>query len=339
MNAHLSPPRITCRLRSRHATLYDLGMRIRAPTSIHCAALLLSACIGCGVPPAPSPPAPVAAIVASPRPAETVFRLARVPFKSARSLYEGHERFLAALAEALGVDRVELVTGSSYQDVMDRLETGGADAAWVGTMAYVEAVLRHLKSRKPVPYEPILCPIRNGRSSYQGVIFAHAAGGMTELKNLKGKRIAFVDPDSASGFIFARWLIEAAGVRVPDDLVTRIPGEPDFLLKHDAVVSAVYLQKFDAGAVFDDAIDETFQGPDASKRKELVVLGTTEMIPNEPIVIMANLPVEKRDRIVRSFLQVQIPEAIRADLSGVSGFAPVGPDKYQWMIERRSKNP
>lgn len=320
----------------------ERAVRPRSPGLRTFLALGLLAITGCLAPEGPpSSPAPVtpaspppAAVAASP--AARVFKLARVPFKTARSLYEGHEKFLNTLADALeDYDRVELVAGKDYADVMQRIIRGEAHAGWVGTVAYVEALEAYRSRGEEPALLPVLCPIRDGRTYYRGVIFAHREWQFAGLEALAGKRIAFVDPQSASGYFFPSRMLQSHGVEVPGGLETREKGVADFLGKHDAVVTSVYMKSFHAGAVFEDAIEEAFSGPEESKRNDLVILDRTEKIPNEPILVPRSLSEKSREAVVRAFLTVSIPPEIEKDLSGVSGFARVKEDQYLELLESR----
>lgn len=320
--------------RARHARIARVGPARLLGLGL---SLLLAGCFQASTPvesPGPSPGATAAISAASPAP-ERVFKLARVPFKTARSLYEGHEKFLAALAAALGYDRVELVAGKDYGDVIQRIVRGEAHAGWVGTVAYVEALETSRAKGEELALLPVLCPIRNGHTFYRGVVFAHRDWQFAGLAALAGKKVAFVDPQSASGYFFPSRMLESHGVKVPAGLETREKGVADFLGKHDAVVTSVYMKSFHAGAVFEDAIAEAFTGPEESKRNDLVILDRTEKIPNEPILVPRGLSAAEREAVVRAFLTLTIPPEIEKDLSGVSGFARVKEDQYMELLQSR----
>ena len=59
---------------------------------------------------------------------------------------------------------------------------------------------------------PFLRHWKNGHASYYSVIFTHVNSGITTLEDLRGKRIAFEDFDSSSGFTMPAHLLIQAGL-------------------------------------------------------------------------------------------------------------------------------
>ncbi len=269
---------------------------------------------GCGSPP-PPPQAPPAQGPDTAIPEERVFFLGRIPFLTATEVVRSNEGLIGRLASGLGVDRVTMVLAPSYDGVLDLLLAGKVDAAWLGTDVYRDAV------RRKRPVEALAVPSRNGRTWYEGVVVCRADSGFMALSDLKGRRFAFVDPHSSSGYVAPKALLEASGLKVPGDFVTRESGRPDFLGKHDNVVLSVYFGKMDAGAVYDQAIEETFKN-EPTRQAELMALARTGRIPNEPIVVRADLPSRRKERIVAAFLGLEIRPEEQAIFGGVERFLP-----------------
>lgn len=275
--------------------------------------------LGCG--PREAPPRPEA----SPPPPsreERIFYLGRIPFLTATEVVKRIDPLLDDLARRLGYDRVVMVLAPNYQGVLDLLLDGKVDAAWFGTEAYMDA------RRRKLPIEALVVPSRRGRTWYEGNVIARSDSGLLAVSDLKGKKVAFVDPKSSSGWAAPRRLLEDAGVRVPADLLTRRPGEADFLSKHDNVVHAVYFGSFDAGAVYAGAIEDTFER-DQAKILEMVVLARTGRIPNEPIVVPVNLPEERKVRVRDAFLGLDLSGDKEQVFGGVERFVPVTPDLFR----------
>ena len=59
---------------------------------------------------------------------------------------------------------------------------------------------------------PFLRHWKNGHASYYSVIFTHVNSGIATLEDLRGKRIAFEDHDSTSGFIVPAHILVKAGL-------------------------------------------------------------------------------------------------------------------------------
>ena len=59
---------------------------------------------------------------------------------------------------------------------------------------------------------PILGEIYKGKSTYMSKIFVHKDSGITDVKDLKGKTIAFVDPVSSSGYMYPLDIFKQKGL-------------------------------------------------------------------------------------------------------------------------------
>lgn len=250
----------------------------------------------------------------------TVLKLGRIPFTNSSSMVQKHNKFLEYLTQKLGVKQTRLQTASDYAGIMNLLVKGEIDIAWLATMTSVEA-------RKNPEIQLLVKPIRFGTTSYRGIIIARQDSGIKSLKDLKNKKFAWVEKESASAYIFPKSLLLEAGVNPEKDFA-----EAAFLNKHDAVVLNVLLGKYDAGACYDDARNTL---RDKSKMEELTILATTQDISNEPIVVRKGLPPDLIDKIKQALLDLntKTPEGkvILDELTDVQGFVPVDNKDYDYI--------
>ena len=228
-----------------------------------------------------------------------------------------HEAFLKYLAEKIGVKAVRLQTAPDYSSILKKLVAGEIDIAWMASMSAVEA--------RNNPEVEMLCkPVRYGTTSYRGIVLARQDSGIRTLRDLKNKKFAWVDKESASAYLFPKAMMLEANIDPDRDLA-----EVDTLGKHDNVVYNVLLGKYDAGACYDDARNTL---KDKSKRDELIILATTQDISNEPLVCRKSLPQDLREKIKSALLSLnnKTPEGreILKDLADVQGFVKVDPRDY-----------
>lgn len=268
-------------------------------------------------------PEPVPEPTREPQPIreERIFYLGRIPFLTATEVLRQSDPMLQELATRLGYDRVVMVLAPDYDGVQDLLLDRRVDVAWFGTHAYLQAL------EKGLPLEALLVPSRKGQTYYEGEIIVRDDSGIQELRELAGKRFAFVDPKSASGWEAPRRLLQKAGLKVPEDFRTRRPATPDFLSKHDNVVNGVLFHNFDAGAVYRGAVELTL-ARSPQRIPEIRVLARTGKIPNEPIVVHRDLSPEKRKRIREAFLGLEFDEKQNL-FGGVERFLPATPDLFE----------
>ena len=228
-----------------------------------------------------------------------------------------HEAFLKYLAEKIGVKAVRLQTAPDYSSILKKLVAGEIDIAWMASMSAVEA--------RNDPEVELLCkPVRYGTTSYRGIVLARQDSGIRTLRDLKNKKFAWVDKESASAYLFPKAMMLEANIDPDRDFA-----EVDTLGKHDAVVYNVLLGKYDAGACYDDARNTL---RDKNKKDELIILATTQDISNEPLVCRKSLPQDLREKIKAALLGLnnKNPEGreILKDLADVQGFVKVDARDY-----------
>src|SRR5690606_1868054 len=97
------------------------------------------------------------------------------------------------------------------------------------------------------PVEVMFKSVRHGSDTYRAQIFVHADSGINDVQQLKGKKFAFVDPASTSGYLFAAHALKKAGIDPEKDI------QPVMAGSHDGAVLSVYNKQTDAGASFEDA--------------------------------------------------------------------------------------
>ncbi|MBE8221502.1 MAG: phosphate/phosphite/phosphonate ABC transporter substrate-binding protein [Bdellovibrionales bacterium] len=185
---------------------------------------------------------------------------------------------------------------SSYIAIVEAFGTNRADFAIFNTFGYILT-----KNVKKYPVEAILTVERsNGKRTYYSQIIVRADSGIKTLKDLNGKRFAFSDPASTSGYIVPFNMLQKAGIKLKSHV---------FAQKHDNVVTMVYQKQVNAGSTYyDEPITKIVNGKkvkilrDARARvitqfpdvgKKIKVLAISEGIPNEPWMLRTNLYKDK----------------------------------------------
>lgn len=197
--------------------------------------------------------------------------------------------------------KFEVTIPQSFVAVVEAFGTKRADMAAINTYGYY---LAHQK----YGVEARLTVLRYGIATYQSQFLARADGKIKTLQDLAGKKVAFVDPASTSGYILPMKTLKDRKIE---------PKETVFAMKHDAVVSMIYQGQVDAGATYysppknglmDDArrLVKT-QYPDVEQKVKIIEL--SDPIPNDPIVFRKDLPEEIKEKIVNTLLEyVATPE-------------------------------
>lgn len=184
---------------------------------------------------------------------------------------------------------------SSYIAVVEAFGSKRADAAILNTVGY-------LLAKEKYDVVPRLKLVNRGRDVYYGQIIAHVDGPKT-IKEINGKKFAFVDPVSTSGYLFPLHYLLENKITVKEKI---------FAGSHDAVVTAVYQKKVDAGATFYTPPDADGTPKDARWviRKQhpdvydkVKILQLTGPIPNDPLVFRKDLPEELKIKISKALIK------------------------------------
>lgn len=199
---------------------------------------------------------------------------------------------------------------SSYIAIVEAFGTKRADFAIFNTFGYILA-----KDVKKYPVEAILTVERkNGKRTYYSQIIVRADSGIKTLQDLNGKRFAFSDPASTSGYIVPYNMLNKAGIKLKSHV---------FAQKHDNVVTMVYQKQVDAGSTYHDKpeikiingkkvkilkdarVRVRTQFPDVGEK--IKILAVSEGIPNEPWMLRSNL---YEDKVKNKKIKTLIKQAL-----------------------------
>lgn len=221
--------------------------------------------------------------------------------------------------------RVELPT--SYIAVVEAFGSKRADAAILNTFGYVLAQEKYQAEAK-------LKLVNRGRDFYNGQIIVREDSGIKSIKDLNGKKFAFVDPASTSGYLLPLRLFKFENIKIKESV---------FFGRHDTVVSAVYQNKVDAGATFHTPADEDGTPKDArwllrtqypDVYKKVKILQLTEAIPNDPLVLRKDLPEEIKTKLAESlqkYIKTEAGAKVLYDLYHITDFKVASDADYDMV--------
>jgi len=218
------------------------------------------------------------------------------PFLSQGDMRIEFEPLMNYLSDSIG-QKVVLYVARDYADLRTQMEAGAVDIGSFSPFAYVDAV-RGGKIRI------IAQSLMDGSATYRGVIVARKDSGLKSLADLRGKRFAFVDPESASGYVYPRAMLIEKGV-VPETAFKKIvfAGNPD------KVIAAVLEGGADAGAVYENA--PTVAKSKGMPTENLVTLATTDPIPHDAVAVRTGLDEALAKKIQAALVDLDKSEAGR----------------------------
>lgn len=228
---------------------------------------------------------------------------------------------------------VEPFLASDYSGVIQAMKSGKVDIAFFPPGAYVMA-------EKEAGARVILKSLFNGKALYYSVIITNVDSGVKALQDLKGKRFAFVDPNSTSGGIYPKVMLANAGINPERDFKNVV-----YAGGHDAVLLAVLSGRVEAGATYanDPECKEsawTTMLKDPKQQAKIRVLGMSAPIPSDNIAVRKDLDPALVQTITKTFLDLSATPEGRARIKQiykVEGFTAAAPSDYAPVREAFTK--
>jgi len=225
------------------------------------------------------------------------------------------DQFCEALSDATGVP-VKSRAVWHYHHLLDGLADREIDILWLPPIVAMRAaaVGRVI---------PIALPLRNGSCFYRAVLFARRDSPLETVADLDGVRAAWVDRQSASGYLGIRAHLIAMGLELEE-----VFGSDLFLGTHDGVSGAVRDGEADVGATFCHLDESKSDGdvlvPQRGGWGETPVrlLSCSAPIPSDVMACDNRLPSLARRLVQSALIESQnsdLQQAARA-LLGAEGF-------------------
>lgn len=227
--------------------------------------------------------------------------IAYAPNESTEQSADARNGLAADLKAELGVE-VEEIQATDYNAIIEALRTGKADLAYMGPLAIALG-----NDRASV--EPIAMKADNGDKSkaiYHSLLVTNSKNtDINSIADIKGKTIAFVDPDSTSGNLVPTAEIIKA---FPNDSLTsdKLHTNGDFFEvasysgKHQAGLQAAIKGDVDVVPISDQILASEIENGNANK-DDVKVIHTSGDIPAEGFVVNKDMAPELKTKI-QSFL-------------------------------------
>ena len=225
---------------------------------------------------------------------------------------------------------------TSYAAVIEAMGSNNVDVAWLAPFSYALANQKY-------GAQVILSTVRKGSLTYPSV-FITGDPNIKTIADFKGKKFAFVDPASASGYLYPVAFLKNQG------LVTGTPPNTDaffgsgntiFAGGHDKVVTAVYNGQVAGGVCFGGPLDPaTGQPTDARSLilsqhadvfQKVRIIGETQQIPNDTVSVRKGLDPAMSQQIRDGLLNLSNTvdgRKLLYDLYQIDDLAPVTDSFY-----------
>ncbi len=168
---------------------------------------------------------------------------------------------------------VNIYISKNYEGLAEAMKNKKIDFAFFTAMTFVTAenqvgIKVLLKKVWEAPY-------------YYSMLIARKDTGISKIENLRGKKIAFVDQKSASGYLYPQVILQKKGLKNSDFKEVAFSGN------HQASIDFLENKRVDAAAVFSD--DEKGSSSAWTKfgktKSKYNILWTSSPIPNDPFCV------------------------------------------------------
>jgi len=242
-----------------------------------------------------------------------------VPSVDAKVIEENSKSFKAYLEKNTPY-KYEITIPQSYVAVVEAFGTKRADVAAFTIFGYILAHEKYGAEAK-------MTVLRHGLATYQSQFIVKQDSNIKSLADLAGKKIAFVEPASTSGYLLPLKTLKEKNI---------VPKETVFAGKHDNVVSMVYQGQVDAGATFYSPPHKNDKGvmqiedarrlvltqyPDVESK--IRILELSEPITNDPIVFRKDMPEEMKTKIVDAMMAFMTTQEGQAAFKAIYGVTEV----------------
>jgi phosphonate transport system substrate-binding protein len=216
-------------------------------------------------------------------------------------------RFLDRWAQYLSTKMerpVEFVRRRSYREIMDMLELGKLDFAWICGFPFIQ-------NRDPEFLDIMTVPIYAGAPLYHSYIIVHADSPFEIVADLKGKVFAFSDPESNSGFLYPQHVLAEAG-----HSTEHFFRQTFFTYSHAETVEAVAEHVADGGAV-DSYIWEYLQDHNSEFAAKTRIIQKSPPFGFPPLVSRRGVDAEVVDHLTKVLLEMSDDPDGRVFLDGL----------------------
>lgn len=240
-----------------------------------------------------------------------------VPISNSEKLIEETAPLHKMIADRIQ-KKVDGFIATNYIGVVEALGTGTIDFALIPPFAYILANQKHGS-------EALLTSLnKNNEPGYYSILVARNGEGIEKVEDLKGKKVAFVDPSSTSGYIFPAVILMDNGIDIEKDIKYQFAGG------HDKALQLLVNGDVDAIGTYENAFKKfSKEFPELGSKAK--ILAKSDLIPGVTLTVSSKVDNETKTKIKEAFIDISESEEgqkLLLQLFGLKGFQTVDKNNY-----------
>jgi phosphonate transport system substrate-binding protein len=250
-----------------------------------------------------------------------------------------YDAYRQLMEQTFGVP-VRLFPAADYAGVMQAFGARQIEGASLGASAYAGAWLDTSGGVEPL----FVARENDGSISYISVMVVRADSRIGSLEQMRGRSLAWADPNSTSGYLIPRSELRGQGL----DIATYF-SRTGFGGGHEQAVVAVLQRQYDAAVTWASGQGEESQGFSRGNLRAMVEKGMLDMrdlriiwrsrpIPNGPMTVRADLPAQFKDDFTQFHLALvsEYPQIYaQIERGGGQGYARVRHADFEPIVQLR----
>jgi phosphonate transport system substrate-binding protein len=224
-----------------------------------------------------------------------------IPVRDAGELEEDFEPIRVYLEEQLGMP-ISVTVTENYVSLIEGMKNETIDIGWYGAFSYLAA-------ESEIELNPLVLETRKDLGAYyHSLIITHKDSGIRSIEGLQGKRFAFVESGSTSGFVLPYALFKSRDIDY-EQFFSRI----HYAGSHEQVPVDILTNQADAGAISDITFNKLISDGKI-KKDDFFIVWKSENIPGSPFVARGGLDKDVQENFTDAMLSIHkdLPEGLNA---------------------------
>ncbi len=248
-------------------------------------------------------------------PQAEALRVGIIPYENVDKIKDDYGQFADYLGQKCAGKPAKLFVAQEYAGVLQALKSDQIDCAYLNPLSYALAVQEF--AHTPQHPVPLAMPYFHNSLTYKGILFARADSGINSVRDFKGKRFAFADLNSTSGYLYPAGMMQQAGIDPRKDV---LPAN----ISGTSAVLAVLNKQADGGATYEGGIEKALSNP--AEARQLKVVAVTDPIPNGMFVARGDLDPARLAKLKAALVSINTDAPGKAALAKIPWNKVVPPD-------------